>query len=36
MCCDNEIFKKKILYEKGKIMKEKINMYGFPYFIRNQ
>ena len=35
MCCENEIFKKKI-YERGKIMKEKKNMYGFPYFIRNQ
>ena len=26
----------KILYERGNIMKEKKNMYGFPYFISNQ
>ena len=25
-----------MLYKRGNIMKEKKNMYGFPYFIRNQ
>ena len=34
MCCENEFLKK--LYERGIIMKEKKNMYRFPYFIRNK